>query len=106
MALNYNDGNYRAGINGKYTAEYYGAAGRDEIDGVIQWNRDPIPAHTIVNAYLGYQYNLAAAAMFNQVDLALTLNNLTDKHYISGGQEGAYLLGAGRTVSFTVSLGF
>jgi len=106
MALNYNDGSYRAGINGKYTAEYYGAAGRDEIDGVIQWNRDPIPAHTIVNAYLGYQYNPAAAAMFSQVDLALTLNNLTDKSYISGGQEGAYLLGAGRTVSFTVSLGF
>ncbi|NRQ43823.1 TonB-dependent receptor [Rheinheimera sp. YQF-2] len=106
LALNYNDGSYRAGINGKHTAEYYGAAGRDEIDGVIQWNRDPIPAHTIINAYLGYQYDLAAAAMFNRVDLALTLNNLTDKNYISGGQEGAYLLGAGRTVSFTVSLGF
>ncbi|HSG53617.1 MAG TPA: hypothetical protein VLA40_16055, partial [Rheinheimera sp.] len=70
------------------------------------WNRDDIPSSVIWNAYIGYQQDFGAGAMFRTADLALTLNNITDKAYISGGQEGAYLLGADRTVSFTVSLGF
>lgn len=105
-SLNFNDGNYRAGISAKYTAEYFGAARRAEINGVNIWNRDNIPSSTIWHAYLGYQHQLDTAAMFRSADLALIINNLTDKAYISGGQEGAYLLGADRSVSFTVALSF
>lgn len=105
-ALNYNDGSYRAGISGKYTADYYGAAKRAEVNGANVWNRDSIPSSTIWNAYFGYRHEVANSDMFRFVDLALTLNNVTDQTYITGGQEGAYLLGAGRTASFTVSLGF
>ncbi|WP_019674958.1 TonB-dependent receptor domain-containing protein [Arsukibacterium perlucidum] len=105
-ALNYNDGNYRAGISGKYTADYYGAAKRAEVNGTNVWNRDSIPSSTVWNAYFGYRHEMADSDMFRFVDMALTLNNVTDQTYITGGQEGAYLLGAERTASFTVSLGF
>lgn len=105
-ALNYNDGSYRAGISIKYTAEYFGAAKRTEINGSNVWNRDNIPSSSIWNAYFGYRHDMTANSMFRFADLALTFNNLTDQRYITGGQEGAYLLGAGRTASFTVSLGF
>jgi len=105
-ALHYNNGNYRAGLSAKYTGEYYGAAKRSSIGDTPVWNRDDIPSSVIWNAYMGYQQDFGAGAMFKTADLALTLNNITDKAYISSGQEGAYLLGADRTVSFTVSLGF
>ncbi|HEY9041009.1 MAG TPA: TonB-dependent receptor [Rheinheimera sp.] len=105
-ALHYNDGHYRAGISAKYTGEYYGAAKRSTSGDVSVWNRDDIPSSVIWNAYFGYQHDLGNNAMFRSADLALTLNNITDKAYISGGQEGAYLLGADRTVSFSVALSF
>ena len=104
--LHYNNGKYRAGVSAKYTGEYYGAAKRSTIDDTPVWNRDDIPSSVIWHAYLGYQQDFAAGSMFKTADLAFTLNNLTNQAYISGGQEGAYLLGADRTVSFTVSLGF
>uniref|UniRef100_UPI004047F122 TonB-dependent receptor domain-containing protein n=1 Tax=Rheinheimera sp. TaxID=1869214 RepID=UPI004047F122 len=107
LALNYNDGDYRAGINAKYVGDYYGAAKHSfTANGGELWNSDKIDARTIYNAYLGYAKDLGAGSLFQSVDLAFVINNLTDKSYISGGSEGAYLLGAGRTASFTVSLGF
>jgi len=107
LSLDYNDDGYRAGISGKYVADYYGAAKHSfTANGGEAWNKDTISAHTIFNAYLGYEKDLGAASPFKSVDLALVMNNLTDKSYITGGSEGAYLIGAGRTASFTVSLGF
>ncbi|MBU2428880.1 MAG: TonB-dependent receptor, partial [Gammaproteobacteria bacterium] len=106
MDLKYNQGNYRAGLGAKYTGTYFGAAKRAVINNVAQWNRDEIPAYTLLNLYAGYRVDLAQGAAIQTLDLALTFNNLTDKAYIAGGQEGAYLLGAERTASFTVSLGF
>ncbi|MEH8016278.1 TonB-dependent receptor [Rheinheimera muenzenbergensis] len=107
MSLNYNDGSYRAGISAKYVGDYYGAAKHSfTSNGGESWNKDQIAAHTIFNTYFGYEKDLDAASLFKSVDLALVLNNLTDKNYITGGSEGAYLIGAGRTASFTVSLGF
>ncbi|MDP4530356.1 TonB-dependent receptor [Alkalimonas delamerensis] len=107
LALNYHDGNYRAGFSGKYTGSYYGAAKHSfASDGSEVWNRDRISGHTIYNAYLGYEQSLGNNGLFQSVDLAFVLNNLTDKSYITGGSEGAYLIGAGRTASFTVSLSF
>lgn len=106
LGLHYHDGNYRAGLSAKYTAEYFGAAKRLDTAAGPVWNRDVIPAHTIFNAYLGYEHSLNGNGLFKGVDLALVLNNISDKAHISGGQEGAYLLGAGRTISATVSLSF
>ncbi len=107
LALNYNDGNYRAGLSSKYVASYFGAAKHTfAADGSEVWNRDEIPTHTLFNAYLGYEKALDNSNFFSGVDLAFVINNLTDKNYITGGSEGAYLIGAGRTASFTVSLNF
>jgi iron complex outermembrane receptor protein len=106
MDLKYDQGNYRAGLGAKYTGTYFGAAKRALIDNVAQWNRDEIPAHTLLNLYAGYRVDLAQGSAIETLDLSFLLNNLTDKAYIAGGQEGAYLLGAERTASFTVSLGF
>lgn len=107
LALNYNDGNYRAGISGKYVGSYYGAAKHNfTANGGEVWNSDEIKARTIYNAYLGYAKDLGAGSLFQSVDLAFVINNLTDKSYITGGSEGAYLIGASRTASFNISLGF
>ena len=106
MDLKYDQGNYRAGLGAKYTGTYFGAAKRAVINNVAQWNRDEIPAHTLLNLYAGYRVDLAQGSAIQTLDLSFLLNNLTDKSYIAGGQEGAYLLGAERTASFTVSLGF
>ncbi len=106
MDLKYDQGNYRAGLGAKYTGTYFGAAKRATINNAPQWNRDEIPAHTLLNLYAGYRVDLAQGSAIQTLDLSFLLNNLTDKSYIAGGQEGAYLLGAERTASFTVSLGF
>lgn len=107
LGLNYNDGNYRAGLSGKFIGSYYGAAKHSfSSDGTDLWNRDSLPTHTLLNAYLGYEKSLDNSNLFSGVDLALVLNNITDKNYITGGNEGSYLIGAGRTASFTVSLNF
>lgn len=106
MDLKYDQGNYRAGLGAKYTGTYFGAAKRAVINNVAEWNRDEIPAHTLLNLYAGYRVDLAQGSAIQTLDLSFLLNNLTDKSYIAGGQEGAYLLGAERTASFTVSLGF
>lgn len=107
LGLNYHNGNYRAGLSGKYIASYFGAAKHTfNSDGTEVWNRDELPTHTLLNAYLGYEKSLDNSSFFSGVDLAFVINNLTDKNYITGGSEGAYLIGAGRTASFTVSLNF
>ncbi len=104
--LKYQHENYRAGLGAKYTAEYFGAAKRTEINKVAVWNRDEIPAHTLFNLYAGYHAEMAQAGLIQTLDLSFIINNLTDKRYLAGGQEGAYLLGAERSASLTISLGF
>lgn len=104
--LKYQHENYRAGLGAKYTAEYFGAAKRTEINKVAVWNRDEIPAHTLLNLYAGYHAEMAQAGLIQTLDLSFIINNLTDKTYLAGGQEGAYLLGAERSASLTISLGF
>lgn len=104
--LKYQHENYRAGLGAKYTAEYFGAAKRTEINKVAVWNRDEIPAHTLLNLYAGYHAEMAQAGLIQTLDLSFIINNLTDKRYLAGGQEGAYLLGAERSASLTISLGF
>jgi len=107
LGLNYHDGNYRAGISGKYVGSYYGAAKHIfDANGAEVWNRDEIPTNTLFNAYLGYEKALDKSNFFSGIDIAFVINNITDKSYISGGSEGSYLIGAGRTASFTVSLNF
>lgn len=107
LSLNYHDGNYRAGISGKYVGSYFGAAKHSfAANGTEVWNNDEIATHTLLNAYLGYEKAFDNSEFFSGIDIALVLNNITDKNYITGGSEGAYLIGPGRTASFTVSLNF
>lgn len=106
LGLNYQRDAYRAGINAKYQGEYYGAAKHSFVGKTSVWNRDQIEAHTLWDLYFGYQKSLSGDQLINSLDVSLLINNLTDKAYISGGSEGAYLLGAERSISMTVSLGF
>ncbi|WP_333608308.1 TonB-dependent receptor domain-containing protein [Arsukibacterium sp.] len=105
-SLNYQLDNYRAGLSAKYTGSYFGAAKRLDAASGSLWNRDSIPAHTIINANFGYHVPLSSNSNFSALEINLVLNNLTNKAYITGGQEGAYLLGAGRSSSLTLSLSF
>lgn len=96
-SLAYNDGAYRAGITTNYTGEYYGQANGG--------NRDTIPAAAIYNLYVGYETAMQNS-LFKSFDIGFTMNNVTDRTYIPGGREGAYLVGAGRTSAITASLNF
>lgn len=80
-----------------YTGEYYGQANGG--------NRDTIPAAAIYNLYIGYETAMQNS-LFKSFDIGFTMNNVTDRTYIPGGREGAYLVGAGRTSAITASLNF
>lgn len=98
LALSYEQDGYRAGITANHTGSYYGAANGG--------NSESIPSYTLSNLYIGYNGLMADQSMFKSFDLSFTINNLTNEAYISGGQEGAYLLGATRTAAITGSLNF
>lgn len=98
LALSYARDGYRAGITANHTGEYYGAASGG--------NSERIPSYTLSNLYIGYNGLMPDNSMFKSFDVNFTINNLTDETYISGGQEGAYLLGAARTAAITGSLNF
>ncbi len=98
LALSYARDGYRAGITANHTGEYYGAASGG--------NSERIPSYTLSNLYIGYNGLMPDNSMFKSFDVNFTINNLTDETYISGGQEGAYLLGSARTAAITGSLNF
>lgn len=106
LGLNYQQEAYRAGISAKYQGDYFGAAKHSYAGNADVWNKDQINSHLLWGAYLGYSKTLSGQQLFNTLDINLVLNNLTDKSHISGGSEGAYLLGAGRSASVSISLGF
>lgn len=105
IGLNFAQDSYRAGINAKYTGEYFGAAKHTFVGSNDVWNRDEIPAYTNISFYAGYSKELTGQ-LVNSLDVNFVINNVTDKEHISGGSEGAYLIGAGRSAALTVSLGF
>lgn len=105
LGLNFSQDNYRAGVNAKYTGDYFGAAKHTFIGSQDVWNRDLIPAYTNISLYAGYSKDLDSQ-LLNSLDVNFVINNVTDKEHISGGSEGAYLIGAGRSAALTVSLGF
>lgn len=105
LGLNFSQDSYRAGINAKYVGEYFGAAKHTFVNAKDVWNRDQIPSYTNFSLYAGYSKELDSQ-LINSLDINFVINNLTDKEHISGGSEGAYLIGAGRSASLTLSLGF
>lgn len=105
LGLHFSHASYKAGLNAKYTADYFGAAKHTFVGNNNVWNRDKLPAYTNFNLYMGYSKALDGQWM-RSLDLNFVINNLTDKNYLSGGTEGAYLIGAGRSATATISLGF
>ncbi len=106
LGLVYEQQWYRAGVNVKRVGSYYGAAKHTFVNNNSVWNRDEIPASTLWDLYFGYRKDLAGDGFMKSLELNFLVNNLTDQEHITGGSEGAYLLGAGRSASMTVSLGF
>lgn len=106
LGLVYDNDAYRAGLSANYTASYFGAAkhtwqGTQEV-----WNRDELPSATLWDLYVGYHKEVGGETLVKALDLNFVINNLTDKAHLTGGSEGAYLLGAGRSASITASLSF
>ncbi len=95
LTLSYDDGLYRAGLSSKYTGKRFG----DKA------NVDQIDARTIVDFYAGYHKALDNA-MFTNVDLSFSINNISDKRYLGGGIEGFYFIGAPRSAVVTLTLDF
>jgi len=98
LSLRYQADNYSGALTARHTAEYFGAA--------LGGNKDELPASTVLDLTFGYQKSLSQDALFKAVALDFVVNNLTDEEYLTGGQEGAYYIGAPRTVSMTVRLDF
>lgn len=106
IGLAYEHEGYLAGLNLKHVGSYYGAAKHTFVGNNSVWNRDEIPTRTLWDLYFGYRKEIAGAGLIQSLELNFLINNLTDQAHITGGSEGAYLLGAGRSASMTVSLGF
>ncbi|WP_337841266.1 TonB-dependent receptor [Rheinheimera sp.] len=98
LSLRYQGQAYRTGLTARHTASYFGAA--------MGGNKDELPASTVLDFYVGYSKTLSNSELFKGLDLALVINNLNDESYLTGGQEGAYFIGAERTASLTLSLDF
>ncbi len=98
VSLRYSADYYQGALTARRTAAYFGAA--------LGGNKDELPASTVLDLSLGYHKSLNGDLLFKAVALDLTLNNLTDEEYLSGGQEGAYYIGAPRTLAATVRLDF
>ncbi len=106
LGLVYDNDTYRAGVSANYTGSYYGAAKHTWVGTTEVWNRDELPASTLLDLYVGYHKDVGSASLVKALDLNFVINNLTDKAHLTGGSEGAYLLGAGRSASITASLSF
>ncbi len=98
LALSYDNDGYRAGLSASHTSRYYGVANGG--------NAESIPGYNLANLYIGYNGMMSEGSLFKSFDISFVINNLTDETYITGGQEGAYMLGAARTAAMTGSLNF
>ncbi|MEX0299253.1 MAG: TonB-dependent receptor [Kordiimonas sp.] len=91
----YNDG-IRAGVSAKHVGERYGNFK----------NTDQLPAHTVVDAWLGYTLDEGTIPGISQIDVSLNVTNLTDKRYLGGGTSGSYFIGAERQATANLTLKF
>lgn len=84
----------RAGLTMRHVSSYVGTLGDAE------GRQEQIPAYSIVNMNVAYPI-----PGLTDTALVLHINNLTDARYITGGPggQGAYLLGARRSSTLTVS---
>lgn len=105
-ALSYHQGPYRGGLEAKYTDSYYGAYG-NRLDGTspVATNVDKIDAHTVLGLYAGYHLDFNGQGI-KGLDLSFNISNLGDTNYLSGGSNGAYYIGVGRTVTANATLSF
>jgi len=106
LGLAYANDRYRAGITANYVGSYFGAAKHTWQGAQEVWNRDEIPSHTLWDLYLGYHHEVSGDSLVKALDLSFVVNNVTDQAHITGGSEGAYLLGAGRSANATLSISF
>jgi iron complex outermembrane receptor protein len=106
----YSRGGFSTSLIGKTTGERYSTYSND----------NSAPDYTVYDFDLGYRRNFEQAGFFKSVSFDLAVNNLLDTSYLSNvsindqgyvgsdasGSTMLYNIGAPRTITFTVKLGF
>lgn len=90
LSADYSKGSLRYGASAKYTGE-----------------RGVADDYTVVDMYLGY--NIASSGdLFKSMDIALVVNNIFDKRYLSTGTGNGttYFIGAPKTAAVTFTASF
>ena len=67
-------------------------------------NTDRLPASTIVDLWIGYDFDEVSA--LSNMKVSLNVNNLTDKKYLGGGTPGSYFIGVGRQVMANLTIDY
>lgn len=91
--LSYSNEGMRGGVSAKHVGGRWG-----NFD-----NTDRLPSYTVVDIWVGYTVEMQG---INDIDLSLTVNNLTDKRYLGGGTPGNYFIGTGRQAMATITVNF
>lgn len=102
LSADYTKNNLRYGISAKYTGE------RTFIDRSTSANtKYEVDDYTVVDMYLGYNLS-SSGETFKSMDIALVINNLFDKRYLSTGTGNGktYFIGAPKTAAITFTASF
>lgn len=94
-ALDWKGDIFKAGISSKYVSSRF----------IDRQGVDPSGSFVLTNAYVGVQLGEVVPQLKN-LDLSVTVNNLTNERYLAGADGGSAFLGSPRTVMASLTLDF
>ena len=94
-ALDWKGDIFKAGISTKYVSSRF----------IDRKGIDPSGSFVLTNAYVGVQLGEVVPQLKN-LDLSVTVNNLTNERYLAGADGGSAFLGSPRTVMASLTLDF
>jgi len=95
LTLDYSEERYFGGVSTKWVGERW----------IDQANTGRMPSYWEHNLYAGVRGD-ALGSVFKHYELRLTVNNLTDSHYLGGVSSGTAYIGAPRTAALNISADF
>jgi len=94
LTLNWHKGKYFAGVSNKWVGKRWLNAA----------NTDRVPAYTVADLYAGM--SLGSMGELNDIELRLTVNNLSDESYLGGIAGGGAWIGPKRTSALNIKANF
>ncbi|MBN8831514.1 MAG: TonB-dependent receptor [Sphingomonadales bacterium] len=94
-ALDWKGDIFKAGISSKYVSSRF----------IDRQGVDPSGSFVLTNAYVGVELGEVVPQLKN-LDLSVTVNNLTNERYLAGADGGSAFLGSPRTVMASLTLDF